>query len=35
MLIGGPVERERGFVLHTDDYGCEHSSLDGRATAWP
>ena len=20
VLIGGPVERERGFVLHTDDY---------------
>lgn len=25
VLIGGPVERERGFVLHTDDYGSEHS----------
>ena len=20
MLMGGPVERDRGFVLHTDDY---------------
>jgi putative transcriptional regulator len=27
VLIGGPVERERGFVLHTDDYMCEQSSL--------
>jgi putative transcriptional regulator len=25
VMIGGPVERERGFVLHTDDYRCEHS----------
>jgi putative transcriptional regulator len=25
VLLGGPVERERGFVLHTDDYGLEHS----------
>jgi putative transcriptional regulator len=25
VLIGGPVERERGFVLHTDDYAGEHS----------
>jgi putative transcriptional regulator len=25
VLIGGPVERERGFVLHTDDYRGEHS----------
>lgn len=25
VLMGGPVERERGFVLHTDDYGNEHS----------
>jgi len=23
VLMGGPVERERGFVLHTDDYLCE------------
>jgi putative transcriptional regulator len=27
VLIGGPVEPERGFVLHTDDYMCEDSSL--------
>jgi putative transcriptional regulator len=27
VLIGGPVERERGFVLHTDDY----LSADGSA----
>lgn len=27
VLMGGPVERERGFVLHTDDYVCEGSSL--------
>ncbi len=25
VLIGGPVERERGFVLHTDDYQGEFS----------
>lgn len=25
VLIGGPVERERGFVLHTGDYHTEHS----------
>ncbi|MEO8112825.1 MAG: YqgE/AlgH family protein [Phenylobacterium sp.] len=25
VLLGGPVERERGFVLHTDDYQAEHS----------
>ena len=23
VLMGGPVERERGFVLHTDDYEAE------------
>lgn len=23
VLVGGPVERERGFVLHTDDYEAE------------
>lgn len=26
VLLGGPVERERGFVLHTDDY-CNENSL--------
>jgi len=25
VLIGGPVEVERGFVLHTDDYHAPHS----------
>lgn len=27
VLLGGPVESERGFVLHTDDYVCPHSSI--------
>jgi len=27
VLIGGPVERDRGFVLHTDDFSCPQSSL--------
>ncbi len=27
VLMGGPVEPERGFVLHTDDYACAPSSL--------
>jgi putative transcriptional regulator len=26
VLVGGPVERERGFVLHTDDWMIEDSS---------
>ncbi len=25
VLLGGPVEMERGFVVHTDDYHAEHS----------
>lgn len=25
VMIGGPVERERGFVLHTDDYRSDNS----------
>jgi len=25
VLLGGPVEMERGFVLHTDDFQAEHS----------
>jgi len=30
VLLGGPVEMERGFVLHTDDYHAEHSlGVDG------
>ncbi|WP_297800011.1 YqgE/AlgH family protein [uncultured Brevundimonas sp.] len=27
VLIGGPVEQERGFVLHTDDWFSESTSL--------
>jgi putative transcriptional regulator len=27
VLMGGPVERDRGFVLHTDDYACPSSSV--------
>lgn len=27
VLIGGPVERERGFVLHTDDWMSADSSV--------
>jgi len=27
VLSGGPVERERGFVLHTDDYTAPDSTL--------
>lgn len=27
VLMGGPVERERGFVLHTDDYLLDGISL--------
>jgi putative transcriptional regulator len=27
VLSGGPVERERGFVLHTDDYANPDSTL--------
>ena len=26
VLLGGPVETGRGFVLHTDDYASEHSA---------
>jgi putative transcriptional regulator len=28
VLLGGPVTPERGFVLHTNDYRCEDSSVD-------
>lgn len=28
VLIGGPVERERGFVLHTDDWTSQEGSLE-------
>jgi putative transcriptional regulator len=27
VLMGGPVERDRGFVLHTDDYCSPTSSM--------
>ncbi len=27
VLIGGPVDRERGFVLHTDDWAAPDASL--------
>ena len=27
VLMGGPVERDRGFVLHTDDYCSPASSM--------
>jgi putative transcriptional regulator len=27
VLFGGPVERERGFVLHTDDYESEQGTI--------
>jgi putative transcriptional regulator len=27
VLLGGPVDRERGFVLHTDDYMSDDHSL--------
>ncbi len=33
VLIGGPVERERGFVVHTDDYQGESSLLIGQGMA--
>ncbi|PXA85743.1 hypothetical protein DMC25_14860 [Caulobacter sp. D4A] len=26
VMLGGPVERERGFVLHTDDYASPEST---------
>jgi putative transcriptional regulator len=28
VLFGGPVERERGFVLHTTDYSTPQSTVD-------
>jgi len=27
VLLGGPVDRERGFVLHTDDYASPDSTV--------
>ncbi|MFM7084298.1 MAG: YqgE/AlgH family protein [Hyphomicrobium sp.] len=28
VLIGGPVESGRGFVLHTEDYQCRNATLN-------
>ena len=28
VLVGGPVERERGFVLHTDDFNSPESTVE-------
>ncbi|HYG28352.1 MAG TPA: YqgE/AlgH family protein [Caulobacteraceae bacterium] len=33
VLLGGPVERERGFVLHTDDYQNDASIQVGEGVA--
>ena len=33
VLMGGPVERERGFVVHTDDYQGEHTLEVGEGLA--
>lgn len=34
VLMGGPVERERGFVIHTDDYAAgDHSLAIGEGVA--
>ena len=33
VLMGGPVERERGFVVHTDDYMGEHTLDVGEGLA--
>jgi putative transcriptional regulator len=33
VLVGGPVARERGFVLHTTDYQGEHSLRVGPGVA--
>jgi putative transcriptional regulator len=33
VLMGGPVERERGFVVHTDDFHSEHSLEVGAGVA--
>lgn len=35
VLFGGPVDRERGFVVHTDDYSCAKSSVPiAEGLAW-
>jgi len=28
VLAGGPVDTERGFVLHSDDYRCEGATVE-------
>jgi len=28
VLFGGPVERDRGYVLHTDDYAASNATLE-------
>jgi putative transcriptional regulator len=33
VLLGGPVETERGFVVHTADYHAEHSLAVGEGLA--
>jgi len=33
VLLGGPVEGERGFVLHSTDYGGDHSLAVGDGVA--
>ena len=33
VMLGGPLEGERGFVLHTDDYRAEHSIEAGDGLA--
>ncbi len=35
VMFGGPVDRERGFVVHTDDYICADATLPIRdGIAW-
>ncbi len=35
VLFGGPVDRERGFVVHTDDYHCDESTMPiSEGLAW-
>ena len=33
VLVGGPVETERGFVLHTNDFAADHSLQVGGGVA--
>jgi putative transcriptional regulator len=35
VMFGGPVDRERGFVVHTDDYICADATLPiSEGLAW-